>query len=217
MVEPRGQYQILVMSEKDRSTEEKILEAAHRIFVEKGMAGARMQQIADEAGINKSLLHYYYRSKDKLFLAVFRLAIQDFIPGIKGIIYSKISVYEKLDRFIHEYMDVLLSKPFVPMFILQEIQRDPERLFNVFLEAGIRPDHIMKEFDRSIEKGFIRDVDPRHLIINVLSLCIFPIAARPMMQRMFFENDPNAYQHFLNQRKTVVSDFVINAIKPCND
>jgi AcrR family transcriptional regulator len=205
------------MSEKEKSTEEKILEAARRIFVEKGMAGARMQQIADEAGINKSLLHYYYRSKDKLFLAVFRLAIRDFIPGIKGIIFSDISVFEKLDRFIHEYMDVLLSKPFVPMFILQEIQRDPERLFNIFLEAGIRPDYIMKEFERSIDTGIIRDIEPRHLIINTLSLCIFPIAARPMMQRMFFENDPEAYQRFLYERKTVVSDFVINAIKPCND
>ncbi|HKL38893.1 MAG TPA: TetR/AcrR family transcriptional regulator, partial [Bacteroidales bacterium] len=178
------------MSEKDKTTEEKILEAARRIFVEKGMAGARMQQIADEAGINKSLLHYYYRSKDKLFLAVFRMAIRDFIPSIKDIIFSDVSVYEKLDLFINEYMDVLLSKPFVPMFILQEIQRDPERLFNVFLEAGIRPDYIMKEFKRSIETGTIREINPTHLIINVLSLCIFPIAARPMMQRMFYDNDP---------------------------
>jgi len=202
------------MSEKDKTTEEKILEAARRIFVEKGMAGARMQQIADDAGINKSLLHYYYRSKDKLFLAVFRMAIRDFIPGIKGIIFSDISVYEKLDLFIKRYMDVLLSKPFVPMFILQEIQRDPERLFNVFLEAGIRPDYILKEFERSIDKGVIRGIDPKHLIINVLSLCIFPIAARPMMQRMFYANDPAAYQQFLNERKAVVSDFVINAIKP---
>lgn len=202
------------MSEKDKTTEEKILEAARRIFVEKGMAGARMQQIADDAGINKSLLHYYYRSKDKLFLAVFRMAIRDFIPGIKGIIFSDISVYEKLDLFIKKYMDVLLSKPFVPMFILQEIQRDPERLFNIFLEAGIRPDYIIKEFKQSMDKGVIRGVDPKHLIINVLSLCIFPIAARPMMQRMFYANDPAAYQQFLNERKAVVSDFVINAIKP---
>jgi len=202
------------MSEKDKTTEEKILEAARRIFVEKGMAGARMQQIADEAGINKSLLHYYYRSKDKLFLAVFRMAIRDFIPSIKDIIFSDVSVYEKLDLFINEYMDVLLSKPFVPMFILQEIQRDPERLFNVFLEAGIRPDYIMKEFKRSIETGTIREINPTHLIINVLSLCIFPIAARPMMQRMFYDNDPEAYQQFLNERKAVVSDFVIHAIKP---
>jgi hypothetical protein len=103
------------------------------------------------------------------------------------------------------------------MFILQEIQRDPERLFNIFLEAGIRPDYIMKEFERSIDTGIIRDIEPRHLIINTLSLCIFPIAARPMMQRMFFDNDPEAYQRFLYERKTVVSDFVINAIKPCND
>lgn len=202
------------MKAKDKNTEERILEAASRVFLKKGMAGARMQMIADEAGINKSLLHYYYRSKDKLFLEVFRLAIRDFVPGIRGIIFSGMSVQEKLDHFIHQYMDVLLTKPFVPMFILQEIHRDPERLFNIFWEEGIQPAEILREFERSIERGDIRPFNPRHLIINVLSLCIFPVAARPMMQRMFFENDGEAYQQFLYERKEVISEFVINAIKP---
>jgi len=202
------------MKAKDKNTEERILEAASRVFLKKGMAGARMQIIADEAEINKSLLHYYYRSKDKLFLEVFRLAIRDFVPGIRGIIFSGMSVQEKLDHFIHQYMDVLLTKPFVPMFILQEIHRDPERLFNIFWEEGIQPAEILREFEHSIEQGDIRPFNPRHLIINVLSLCIFPVAARPMMQRMFFENDGEAYQQFLYERKKVISEFVINAIKP---
>ena len=202
------------MSKQDKSTEQRILEAASHVFLEKGMAGARMQQIADEAGINKSLLHYYYRSKDKLFLAVFRLAIRDFIPGIKEILFSDLPVFDKLDRFITEYMKVLLSNPFVPMFILQEIHRDPERLYNIFLEAGIQPHRILQEFEGAVESGAIRPVDPRHLIINVLSLCIFPIVARPMMQRMFHDNDAEASQKFLEERKTVVSEFVINAIRP---
>ena len=202
------------MSEQEKNTEVRILEAASRVFLEKGMAGARMQEIANEAGINKSLLHYYYRSKDKLFIAVFRLAIQDFIPGIKDILFSEASVYDKLHRFIHEYMRVLLTNPFVPMFILQEIHRDPDRLYKIFLEAGIQPELIINQFYRSIEKGDTRKINPKHLVINVLSLCVFPVAARPMMQRMFYQNDAEAYQQFLEERKMVVSDFVINAIKP---
>lgn len=201
------------MTEKEKSTEERILHAAKLVFLKKGMAGARMQEIADEAGINKSLLHYYYRSKDKLFLAVFRLAIKKFIPEIKTIIFSDRSMIEKIDRFIEEYMKVLLSHPFVPMFILQEIHRDPERLYTIFIEAGIQPKMILGQFEKAIENGEIRWVDPRHLIINILSLCIFPIAAQPIMQRMFYDNDSNAYDQFLRERRKVVSDFVINSIK----
>jgi len=178
------------------------------------MAGARMQEIADEAGINKSLLHYYYRSKDKLFMSVFRLAIQDFLPGILDIFNSDLPVFQKLERFIHEYMQVLLGNPFVPMFILHEIQRDPDRLYNVFRDAGIDPSWVVTEFEKSVDKGEIRDVDPKHLIVNVLSLCIFPIAARPIMQRVLFENDAEAYKAFLKEREKSVSEFVINAIQP---
>ena len=202
------------MTDSQKNTEQKIFEAASRVFLRKGMAGARMQEIADEAGINKSLLHYYYRSKDKLFMSVFRLAIQDFLPGILDIFNSDLPVFQKLERFIHEYMQVLLGNPFVPMFILHEIQRDPDRLYNVFRDAGIDPSWVVTEFEKSVDKGEIRDVDPKHLIVNVLSLCIFPIAARPIMQRVLFENDAEAYKAFLKEREKSVSEFVINAIQP---
>jgi AcrR family transcriptional regulator len=203
----------MVDNMEEKSTERKILEAARHVFLKKGMAGARMQEIANEAGINKSLLHYYYRSKDKLFLAVFRLAIHQFVPEIKNIIYSDHSIIEKILRFVEEYMHVLLNHPFVPLFIMQEIHRDPDRLLQVFQEAGIHPGMVLDQFTKAIENGEIRLVDPRHLLINILSLCIFPVAARPMMQRLLFDNDQQAYQAFLLERKNVVSEFILNAIQ----
>jgi AcrR family transcriptional regulator len=201
------------MTEKERNTEERILHAAKQVFLKKGMAGARMQEIANEAGINKSLLHYYYRSKDKLFLSVFRLAIQNFIPEIKSIIFSDAPVTDKIDRFIGEYIDVLLNNPFVPLFILQEIQRDPDRLLSIFQEEGIQPQMVLAQFKQAVDNEEIRAIDPVHLLINILSMCIFPIAARPMMQRMFYNNDSGAYDEFLEERKKVVSEFVKNAIE----
>jgi len=201
------------MTEKIENTEERILHAAKQVFLKKGMAGARMQEIANEAGINKSLLHYYYRSKDKLFLAVFRLAIRDFIPEIKSIIFSGTLITEKIERFVEEYMNVLLNNPFVPLFILQEIQREPDRLLNIFLEEGIHPQLVLEQFEKAVQNEEIRAIDPKHLLINILSLCIFPFAARPMMQRMLFENDSEAYKEFLNERKKIVSEFVKNAIR----
>jgi AcrR family transcriptional regulator len=201
------------MTEKEKNTEQKILEAAKKVFLRKGMAGARMQEIADLAGINKSLLHYYYRSKDKLFLEVFRMAIHDFIPEIQNILFSEDSILKKIERFVDEYMKVLLENPFVPMFILQEMQRDPERLFNIFVEAGIHPQMVLDQFKKAMEFAEIQSADPKHLLVNILSLCIFPIAAKPMMQRMLYDNDSEAYEAFLQERKKVVSDFIKNAIQ----
>ena len=84
------------MSEQELSTEKTILEAAKKVFLDKGFDGARMQEIADEAGINKALLHYYFRSKDKLFDAIFEEAFKQFLPNISDIMVSDISIEEKV-------------------------------------------------------------------------------------------------------------------------
>jgi AcrR family transcriptional regulator len=201
------------MTQIEKNTENQILGAAKKVFLEKGMAGARMQEIADAAGINKSLLHYYYRSKDKLFLAVFRFAVLQFLPGIQEMITSDIHFEEKIRRFVHRYIDILLENPFVPMFIIQEIQRDPDRLFNAFVDAGIKPDEILRQFKKAVDDDEIRDIDPRDLVVNLLSLCIFPVAAKPVMQRLFTDNNSDAYREFIEKRKETVPEFILNAIK----
>jgi len=201
------------MSQIEKNTEAEILEAAKKVFIEKGMAGARMQEIADEAGINKSLLHYYYRSKDKLFLAVFRFAVLQFFPGIQEMLTSNIPLEEKIRRFVDRYIDILLENPFVPMFILQEIQRDPERLFDAFLEVGMRPDQIIQQFREASEKGEIKDIDPKDILVNTLALCLFPFAAQPLMQRLFCENDEQVYKKWLENRKETIPEFILNAVK----
>jgi AcrR family transcriptional regulator len=201
------------MTQIEKNTENQILEAAKKVFLEKGMAGARMQEIADAAGINKSLLHYYYRSKDKLFLAVFRFAVLQFLPGIQEMITSDIHFEEKIRRFVHRYIDILLENPFVPMFIIQEIQRDPDRLFNAFVDAGIKPDEILRQFKKAVDDDEIRDIDPRDLVVNLLSLCIFPVAAKPVMQRLLTDNNSDAYREFIEKRKETVPEFILNAIK----
>jgi AcrR family transcriptional regulator len=201
------------MVQDEKNTEHKILEAAKDVFLKKGMAGARMQEIADEAGINKSLLHYYYRSKEKLFLAVFQFAIRRFVPGVQQIILSERPIEEKITLFVKDYIDVLLEHPFVPLFIIQEIQRDPDTLFNTFINAGIEPEKILQELNEAMERGDIKKIDPRELMINVLSLCIFPFASKPVMQRVFFDNNPDEYNRFLEKRKETASEFIVNAIK----
>lgn len=197
---------------KKDNTEDKILNAAQTVFTQKGMDGTRMQEIADEAGINKALLHYYFRSKQKLFEAIFSKVFSQIFPDIKSLIYSEKPIDEKLGAFIEKYIDLLMRNPFLPTFILKEVNRDPEFLASVIKKQGINPADILQLLEKEMEKGQIRKMDPRDLMINILSLSIFPFASRPLMQIMFFGNDKKAYKEFLVQRKQTVKSFVLNSI-----
>jgi TetR/AcrR family transcriptional regulator len=195
------------------STETKILEAAKKVFIQQGLEGTSMQQIADEAGINKSLLHYYFRSKEKLFGKVFSYAFQYIVPQLNDIMISENTIFIKIEKLVSEYIDMLMKHEFIPAFILHEINRDPERIFQLMQSSGINPSLFLDQFQAEIDKGHIRPVDTKHLIVSILSMCIFPIAARPLIQRLLFENRDQAYQQFLQERKKAVADFIIQSIR----
>lgn len=197
---------------KKDNTEEKILDAAQNVFIHKGMDGARMQEIANEAGINKALLHYYFRSKQKLFEAIFKKVFKQIFPDLKAFIHSERPIEEKLQVFIEKYIDLLMKNPFLPSFILKEVHRDPEFLASVIKGRGIDPQDLLTMFEKEMEAGNIRKMDPRELMINILGLSIFPFAAKPLMQIMFFDNDKKAYNEFLTRRKETVKRFVLDSI-----
>lgn len=206
------------MTDQSKDTESKILDAAKEVFQQKGLTGARMQEIADKAGINKALLHYYYRSKDKLFEKVFDIAFSIFIPKVKEIMLSKKPIFEKIEFFVENYIELLHKHPYIPSFVISELNRNPQILVNVF-EKNIQ----FKELDLfrkfndqiqvEVQKGIIKPIDAQNLMTNVIGLCIFPIVARPIIQGIMFNNDKKAYDAFLMQRKKFVVDFIINAIK----
>lgn len=197
---------------KKDSTEEKILDAAQTVFIRKGMDGSRMQEIADEAGINKALLHYYFRTKQKLFEAIFKKAFKQVFPNIKSVILSDLNIEDKLGIFIEKYINLLLRNPYLPNFILKEINRDPEFLASVIKSQGIHPTIVFGMLEKEMEAGRIRKMDPRDLVINMIAMSIFPFAARPIMKIVFFNNDRKAYNQFLENRKSTVKEFVLNSI-----
>ena len=116
------------MAEKEPGTEEKILNSAKKIFQQKGMDGARMQEIADEAGINKSLLHYYYRSKQLLFEAVFYRAFSLLVPQLTKVLNDDTELEEKIRNFTASHIGFILKHPYLPNFIFQELNRNPRFL-----------------------------------------------------------------------------------------
>lgn len=197
----------------------KILDAAKEVFQKKGLAGARMQEIADLAGINKALLHYYYRTKDKLFEKVFEIAFSVFVPRIKEVVLSTDkSVFEKIEFFVENYINLLSKHPFIPGFVISELNRNPQILVEIIEKnVQVRELKLFENFNNQIQeevkKGIIRPIDARNLMVNVVGLCIFPIVARPIIQGIIFNNDKKAYDEFLTQRKQFVTEFIINSIK----
>ena len=198
---------------KETSAEEKILNAAKRVFENKGMSGARMQEIADEAKINKSLLHYYYRSKQLLFEAVFKKAFNTLAPQINIILNSDQSICEKIKNFSNNYNTFMIKHPYLPNFILQELNRNPDFAKEI-ISIKTFPSMVVfkKQIHDAVKKGKIRSIEADQLFINILALNIFPFIGAPLIKGFINANDKE-YRSILKRRKTDVSDFIIQSIK----
>ncbi|PLX24056.1 MAG: TetR/AcrR family transcriptional regulator [Marinilabiliales bacterium] len=206
------------MTEHEMNTEQKILDAAKEVFQQKGMTGARMQEIADKAGINKALLHYYYRTKDKLFEKVFELAFSLFIPKVKEMMISDKPVFEKIEFFVENYLNLLQKHPYIPGFVISELNRNPEILVKIIgKNIQLKENNLLEKLERQISeevvKGIIKPISAENLLTNVISLCLFPIVAKPILRGVLFENDEKMYEAFLEQRRDFVKEYIINSIK----
>lgn len=203
------------MKKKDESTEQRILNAAREVFIRKGMSGARMQDIADEAGINKALLHYYFRSKEKLFEMVFREAVQKIMFTIKDIVDKNAPLDKKITAICDRYISELSKSPFLPLFILHEIHQEPKRIIRFFQEAEISSylPKLFLQIQEEVDKGHIRPVSPPHLMINIISLCVFPFAASPLLKSAL-GLDQWQLQMFMEERKKQVPEFILASLYP---
>jgi AcrR family transcriptional regulator len=198
---------------KDKSTEDRILSAAQQIFMTRGMAGARMQDIADAAGINKALLHYYFRNKEKLFEMIFMSAAGKLFPRINEIFNSDQPLFGKIESFCEEYINVITENPYLPLFVLNEINQDPEYFLQKVWAGKSRPhpEKFLAQIEREVKKGTIKRISPLHLLINLISLTIFPFVAKPMFQKNL-GLDELQFRSVMEQRKKEIPKFIIDSI-----
>ena len=207
---------------KDGDTEQRILDAARTVFIKRGTSGARMQEIAEEAGVNQALLHYYFRSKERLGEAVFAETAGRMIPAILGILASDTSVDEKIDRVVETYIDTMSRSPFLPGYILSELHHHPERIPKLIssvtgrsLSATIGP--VMEKLDKQLaseaRKHRIRRISAQQFLVNLLSLCVFPFAARPML-RAAFDLDDDGFARMMALRRKDLPQFIRHALEP---
>jgi AcrR family transcriptional regulator len=200
------------MANKTQNTEEKILEAAKTVFHRKGFEGARMQEIADEAGINKALLHYYFRTKENLFDAVFKAAFGEIFAKLFMTVDADVPLDKKLKNLISEYIGFLQKNSYIPGFILAEMNQNPEKIIDVFKSAPVSPSMLFERMKDFINDGELEKTDVRELFINILALCIFPVVARPMLQNIFDFSDEQ-YDQFIEKRKKTLPHLIMNTIR----
>jgi TetR/AcrR family transcriptional regulator len=203
-------------------TEQQILDAAHAVFVRRGTSGARMQDIAAEAGVNQALLHYYFRSKERLSEAVFRRAAAQLLPRVIEAMASELSIEDKIARVVELELDHLLRVPYLPGYIISELHHHPERARQLISAVtGMTPEDVRprvvtrlrEQLDAGVRDGRFRPIAPDQFIVNLFSLCIFPFAARPMLMALLGLDQPG-FERFIGQRRDQLTAFVLGAMRP---
>lgn len=204
-----------MVNEDELNVEQRIIEAAADVFEEKGFAGARMQQIADHAGINKSLLHYYFRSKELLFEKIFMIIAKRAFGKSVLTLEKEGTVFEKIRKFFETHQDLLWKNGNFPIFFLNEVNQNPELITKLLekIELTEQLTNFINQIKTEKKSGIIRDdVDPVHLIVNIISLSIFPYLGKPILKEVMATVDVN-YEDFLAKHRTNIAQFVINSIK----
>jgi TetR/AcrR family transcriptional regulator len=209
-------------AERSTDTEQLILDAAHRVFLRRGSAGARTQEIADEAGVNKALLHYYFRTKERLAAAVFARAASKLLPPVIATLASEDDLETKVERVVEIELDVLLRHPYLPGYIIAELTHNPARVSQLVAAlTGVSIDElaprvleaISRQIRDAVREGRMRSISPDQFILNLLSLCIFPFAARPMVQAVLRLDDA-AFARLIARRKRELPAFFIQGLRP---
>jgi TetR/AcrR family transcriptional regulator len=202
------------MTDNDKQTEERIFEAATLVFEEKGMDGSRMQDIANKAGINKALLHYYFRTKDRLFDAVFQKVAGRMIMKFAPVFEKDFTLEEKIRFFFRQHITFMQENPRLPAFVLNEINRNPARIKKLLKNVDFKKFWSMLEEQHKEEliKYNITFESVPQIMTTIAAISVFPFAARGILEGIF-ENLGVDFDKYIEERKEFAADFVISALK----
>jgi AcrR family transcriptional regulator len=197
----------------DSTTEEKIKEAARKVFTRKGYAAARTRDIAEEAGINLALLNYYFRSKEKLFDIIMFDNMIHFLGGVKEVLdNTETSFQEKTELFASNYIDMLIQHPDLPLFILSELRANPEKLV---MKMGIKEflfkSHFMKQLAEELKKNK-KKISPLHFIMNIIGLTVFPFVGSPVFKNLGGLKQEE-FVMMMQERKKLIPNWIDAMIK----
>ena len=197
----------------DKCTESVIFSSAIKIFQKKGLAGARMQEIADEAGINKSMLHYYFRNKEKLFLEVFRSSHLEFTTGLFAILNREDPWEDSIRNLCSYFIDFMKKNPDLPLFLINEVHQHPEEYLNmVRSDECILQTKFFQQLKDGMEKGRIRKTNLSHLYVSLIGSMVYPFVSGELLQKTV-DIGKGGWAQFLQERKEFVSAMLIGYLK----
>jgi len=193
---------------EELNTEQRILEAAARVFTRKGFDATRTRDIAEEADINIASLHYYFRSKQKLFDLVIAQAMAKASRLMGSIFLGDLPLHKKIRTFVPAYIDFLIENPFIPMFILSESQKNSEKIEQM-MDKGVLLPNLQQQLQKLSEEGVIRPTSMAEFITNLMGLIVFPFLSKPILciQNSLCEED---FLALLENRKKTIPEMVIN-------
>ncbi|MEO6038060.1 MAG: TetR/AcrR family transcriptional regulator [Saprospiraceae bacterium] len=197
------------------NTEGNIVEAARKVFMQKGFAATRMCDIALAANINQALLHYYFRTKEKLFQIIFDQESRKFLSNMTAILRSDLPFFDKLRLMLQKDLEKLRSAPYLPIFVLNEMHSNPNRI------PCRQPNDdgygaIFQDFSELVRQeqqaGRIRPVCPRQLLLSIQAIMMFPYLAQPMV-KMSLGLDQQAFEKLMAERAEHASDLIIRGLQ----
>ncbi|MBN2834996.1 MAG: TetR/AcrR family transcriptional regulator [Candidatus Delongbacteria bacterium] len=198
---------------KDISTEEKILQAATKIFKAKGYSGARMQKIADSAGINKAMLHYYFRSKKLLFDKIFIKLMNSFLSNIIATLNSDNTWDEILTDLSEKLFIFITQNREIPLFLVNELHKNPDFFTEQLVKfKEVSNSSFFSMIENEGKKGNIIKADPLQILVHVISGMMYPVIAEPIISSIGSFNDEDFY-NFLFQRKEIVPKIIMEYLK----
>mgnify|MGYP003289376133 CR=1 FL=1 len=179
--------------------EPRIIEAAKRVFVRKGYEAATMSDVAAEVGIGRTALHYYYRTKEILFDAIFGQLLSSLLPNIDRVLDEKSTMLEKMPVIVDLYMGIVRANPMFPNFVVGELNRDPERLFQTVLKDPKKIQPILRlrrQIEEEMDKGLLRKMPVIDLVSTLVSLVVFPLLIRKPLAAAFLDNDMGRFEEY---------------------
>ena len=202
---------VKAFSMSEVSTQERIKAAAAKVFTMKGLEGARMQDIADEANINKAMLHYYFKNKQQLFQVIFEEKATKVFSALDLFVHGELSFHLRISKFVEAQISIFSEFPTLPLFVLMEVRKNPALLEATFrnIPLQIKRSEFQSLVENEISVGNIRKVDPQELLLNIIALCVYPIIAEPIF-RFLSDMDEIEYRSFINRRKDTITALITN-------
>ena len=203
-----------MVKENNIDIETKIIEAANKVFLQYGIDGSTMLQIADEAEISRTSLHYYFRDKAHLFKKVLESIQDKIIPKISVIIDEDTSLFNKIEMFINEYIDLIMKNPMIPRFISMQLQSDPSWVISIFKSQRLHLDKLNAQIEREIEEKKINSFKLEELLANIIGMSVFPLLSKALFMEFIFDKSEKEFYDYMKSHKKSIMYIVRAWLSP---